>query len=33
MSPEASAVRASAKRWNITISISMPCFFASSGSR
>ena len=32
MSPEASAVRASAKRWNITISISMLCFFASSGS-
>ena len=31
MSPEVSAVRASAKRWNITISISMPCFFASSG--
>jgi hypothetical protein len=29
MSPEASAVRASAKRWNITISISMPCFAAS----
>src|SRR5437870_5841600 len=32
MSPEASAVRASAKRWNITISICMLYFAAYSGS-
>ena len=32
MSPEMSAVRASAKRWNITISIWMLYFAASPGS-
>src|SRR5256885_2929937 len=32
MSPEASAVRASAKRWNITVSICMLYFAAYSGS-
>ena len=32
MSPEASAVRASAKRWNITVSISMLYLAAYSGS-